>query len=552
MTAPLIFKNPNTGGTQEKRLYARHGVLSGPDADSSLGVVIDPVDLAGSDESTWMFLAPDSSGSPGTYGAASASLSLGNISVGQIVPFWLKLVVPANNESGPRDDLALKLTATTTNLKVSLDISSGTTSKFTYVAGTGLFLDGDLGYGYWISPWMNTTFSAITGMEIVSTGSAVISSYRTSTNGTDATATAWVNNPADVPAASYIQVRLEVTPGFAATEGLAHTWYSDSTWTTLVNSDINIPYGITPLFDSEKWVGFFKAPTAGTYNFYASVDDLWYLTIGNVVYVNGSGTSSVNVNLTAGNHVIEYKYKNTGGGRALAAYITPPSQIQRPVAFSDFYNDVGVYADTAITSAKLIYRGTNAGTNFDIRVYNGPDTPTLISPTNGFTTTDFNPPLTAMAVNCDAIQFQLDNVVTFDSSYLQSWEAAATGGIPVTSQSPNFDRPAGIWYWRARAKLNGIYSAWTDYRIITILPFSTNPQFIYLNTQIGIEAHDSQVDNRFITLNVNIGETHDSILDNRYLYLNTNIDLGIGQIIYPIQDNTPTRKEDFTEDSEAF
>ena len=103
ITSPIIFKFTQAGGNEERQLFLRHDVLAGEGAESSTAVIIDPIDLATSsgDQSTWIQVAADVAGSPGTYAAAGASKNLGDVNLGATVPFWIKATVPANTESGP-------------------------------------------------------------------------------------------------------------------------------------------------------------------------------------------------------------------------------------------------------------------------------------------------------------------------------------------------------------------------------------------------------------------------------------------------------------------
>jgi len=68
----------------------------------------DYVSGAGADTS-WFYLAPDSSGSPGTYGSAGASLDIGNMNSGDVVPFWVKCIVPQGTDMENYRDVYLKV-----------------------------------------------------------------------------------------------------------------------------------------------------------------------------------------------------------------------------------------------------------------------------------------------------------------------------------------------------------------------------------------------------------------------------------------------------------
>ena len=55
-------------------------------------------------------LAPDSSGSPGGYGNPGSDLNLGSISSGDVVPFWIKCVIPEGTPMSNYRDINVKIT----------------------------------------------------------------------------------------------------------------------------------------------------------------------------------------------------------------------------------------------------------------------------------------------------------------------------------------------------------------------------------------------------------------------------------------------------------
>src|SRR5690606_15400657 len=121
----------------------------------------------------------------------------------------------------------------------------------------------------------------------------------------------------------------------------------------------------------------------------------------------------------------------------------------------------------------------------------------------------------------------------------------------VTSNAPTGSRPPGIWYWRARGILNGVYSAWSDWTFLEILPLKTNDEYLYINVNVGLEVHDPIIDERHVYVNANVGvEQIDTIEFDRHQYMNVNIDKGIGEVIYPLYDRTLGRKFDFDGDEE--
>ncbi|MBT2725128.1 MULTISPECIES: hypothetical protein [unclassified Bacillus (in: firmicutes)] len=75
---------------------------------------IDPIDSTGGDESLWCYLAPDNSGVAGTYGAASAALTMANIGSagsGDLTgkAFWLKIVSPSGEVVQNKTDIKLNV-----------------------------------------------------------------------------------------------------------------------------------------------------------------------------------------------------------------------------------------------------------------------------------------------------------------------------------------------------------------------------------------------------------------------------------------------------------
>lgn len=74
-----------------------------------------PEDIDGTDESSWIALAPDDGGSPGSFGAFGASmLDIGDVGPGSSIntPFWIKFAVPAGTGAQIKTDLKLRMTYT--------------------------------------------------------------------------------------------------------------------------------------------------------------------------------------------------------------------------------------------------------------------------------------------------------------------------------------------------------------------------------------------------------------------------------------------------------
>lgn len=105
---PISTQHPITGSTVEQKLY-----LFNNDATKYYqNIAIDPTDAVSTDESTWVFLAPDNAGVAGTYGAASAALTMANIGAagsGDTTgkPFWMKVVSPSGQSVQNKTDIKL-------------------------------------------------------------------------------------------------------------------------------------------------------------------------------------------------------------------------------------------------------------------------------------------------------------------------------------------------------------------------------------------------------------------------------------------------------------
>jgi hypothetical protein len=52
-----------------------------------------------------VYLAPDNSGSPGSYGAAGAALSMGDLDNGSVTPFWVKEIIPLGDTKEKYHDI---------------------------------------------------------------------------------------------------------------------------------------------------------------------------------------------------------------------------------------------------------------------------------------------------------------------------------------------------------------------------------------------------------------------------------------------------------------
>lgn len=561
--SPLVFKLNATGGTiADVPLWLRHDELSGEQLESSYGVVL-TVDSDGSSDPAWITLAEDVSGSPGTYGS---SITFGDVLGGQIIPFWISITVPSTPDIGAREDLYLSLNADSVPHSIDVNLRTGTFTNTAYNLETqALEFDVANSSGLWLSEWIDISdVESFSYSEYTTTGSIVVISYRTSTDASDATATAWVGSTAELNNAhSYAQVRVEFfANSIVGTTGLVRKIYGNLQFVNEKNTTVGgvMPTSTTPgdsfpAPKSIKWTGFFNATVAGLYTFRVVSNDghrlyvggqlvceNWITTVG-----NATTTSSGSTNLSVGWHAFEMHYYHSDGTNTISTFVDPPNTAERGIALSDFSP-----TDRIISLNYLRLHNNGPGAlRFDVLIYDGPDVPELIDPPNGYSTAIFSPDLTVYQHNCEYVEFQMDTDSTFATGNLVQWIEPCTPESLVTSNAPAGARPPGVWYWRARGILNGFYSAWSDWRFFTIQALVSNASFLYLNVNNGLALVDPIEQGRFLYKNVNVGlKTHDPIEDARFLYLNVNVAIAIGKIIYPMYDDTPTRKSDFAEDAE--
>lgn len=109
--SPLTTQHPIAGSTVDTKVYLRND-----DATKYYTTIsVDPQDTTATDESTWVFLAPDSAGSPGTFGVASAALSMADIGVAGTgdttgKPFWVRVTTPSVGTTQNKTDIFLNVT----------------------------------------------------------------------------------------------------------------------------------------------------------------------------------------------------------------------------------------------------------------------------------------------------------------------------------------------------------------------------------------------------------------------------------------------------------
>lgn len=109
-TNPITTEHPISGSTVEMKLWLFDD--GNPAGKRYETITIDPIDSVNTDESTWVQLAPDNAGVAGVYGAASAVLSMANITVSNVgTPFWVKVTSPAVADSQNKTDIKLQVKA---------------------------------------------------------------------------------------------------------------------------------------------------------------------------------------------------------------------------------------------------------------------------------------------------------------------------------------------------------------------------------------------------------------------------------------------------------
>ena len=105
---PISTEHPVTGSAVEVRLW-----LFNDNADKRYtGVSVQPTDDDAPDDSTWVQLAPDNDGEPGTYLAGGAALSMADIDDSDVgTPFWARITTPVVPDTVNKTDIKLKVGA---------------------------------------------------------------------------------------------------------------------------------------------------------------------------------------------------------------------------------------------------------------------------------------------------------------------------------------------------------------------------------------------------------------------------------------------------------
>lgn len=103
---PITTTHPTTGSAVEQRVF----LFNDAAAFRYEAITIDPTDTVTTDESGYIQLAPDNAGSPGTYLAASAALTMANISDSNVAkPFWVKVTTPVLANAVNKTDIQLTI-----------------------------------------------------------------------------------------------------------------------------------------------------------------------------------------------------------------------------------------------------------------------------------------------------------------------------------------------------------------------------------------------------------------------------------------------------------
>lgn len=99
---PITTQHPTTGSSVTVQLW----LFNDNAAKRYEEITIDPQDLTNTDESTWVQLSADGV----TFGAASASLSMANISDSNVgKTFYAKVTTPSVADSQNKTDIELKV-----------------------------------------------------------------------------------------------------------------------------------------------------------------------------------------------------------------------------------------------------------------------------------------------------------------------------------------------------------------------------------------------------------------------------------------------------------
>jgi len=103
---PITTDHPTTGSTAEVRLW----LYNNNAAKKYTSVIIDPIDAVAPDDSTWVQLALDNNGLPGSYLAGGAALTMADINDANVGhPFWIRVTTPDVSDSQNKTDIRLEV-----------------------------------------------------------------------------------------------------------------------------------------------------------------------------------------------------------------------------------------------------------------------------------------------------------------------------------------------------------------------------------------------------------------------------------------------------------
>lgn len=574
----LLFRAEPGGDVVEAQLFLRHQSLSGADAESSYDVVIEPIDNTPTDESSWVEIAADDTGAPDTY---SSSQSLGDVLVGSIVPFWVQVTVPGSySPYGQKTDIGLKLTSTSTTNVIVDTTGNGEISEELFLKDGSPTLSAiEAGEGSWTSDWIDvSTWTAFFGVDEADTTGDLVSisyEYRDSALGSSSDASAWYDESDSVDISrGFIQVKATLRSSGGVPQGLSiHVWdddyniaidfadtYPHESPDVQASSGYVLTYSQSSANDYIREWGYYYAPVDGTYTY--RIDNTAYmrsrLWIDNVeqgddevldTWTYGEGGEAT-IYLTQGLHAVRLDISKQGSGsQTTTVYVTVPDEAETSDAtWVASYVPSGWNAELSLNSISLRATGTFEQV-FDMTIFNGPDTPVLVWPPDGYETRSFDPIMEAYARNVDSLDFEISDSITFAS--VDAWNELAEDDQTVSTMPVDADRPSGTYYWRVRTELAGEYSPWADPREIIILDITNNRHHLYLLGNVGVVEDDPTQFSRFLTLQANVGFNFGDVSDfRRFLYHLCNVSQASGKIVYPILDKTLTRRQEFDLDDE--
>lgn len=574
LSSLVIFGTPSGGGNQETKLTLRHDEMAGMRAESSYDVVVSAEDVSDVDESGWLSFAADDGGSPDTYGS---SLSVGDILAGEQVDFWVKCVVPPSQPAGVRHDIYIRVDSSRTGNSLTVDMSKGTYRNCMFTSD-GLVFDYAFPSGEWVSDWIDVS-SVATGIDFVIPeiyGDNVSISMRTSL-GDESSASGWTEDVSHMDLSdSHIQLRaMWVRPSGVSWSGLSRRVYGNIDFSVFRHLDVagEIPDGYSPGGQwgsppfSVIWSGSFFAEQPSSYSFTLQGSDGMRLVVDGETVIDdwstkpfsGGGSISSNIvygakDLYGGWHRIEIQYYYADHSEeplAFNPFVAMTVEIDGsyvPVSLSMFSP---INMRPTVDTIRVFYSGAGVR-KVDCGIFVGASDTRLISLPKYVSTKEFAPELLAESFNADTVWFEMDTDVSFSSSDYATFSGVKDGYLFSGKSSTGY-RPQGQWYWRARSENDGDFGDWSEIREFTILPFMSSPPLMYLHVNVGHEEVDSVNQKRYVYLNENVGLKEFTPDDeSRFFFLNANVDLGHGAVVYPIEDRTEGRKEDFDGDDEIF